>query len=432
MSVKGRRAAPIDPNTVATPSNAITLARICLVPVFVAVLLGPWPEWMGLPGDMEGVKRILAAVVFIVISATDWLDGYLARSRNEVTNFGMFMDPLADKILVAAALIALVELGSLPSWVVIVILSREFIVSGVRMTAAGKGVVIPASWWGKFKTAAQMIAIVLFCVKDSHMAGSISAALQDGLWVASWAVMIVALVLTVVSMLDYIAKSRDLIGLGGRRGADARPCVDCGAANSVSPGAEAHAAVSNAEGTPFKAMLRPQANYSTCSVSGLEDAESSADPANLAASVIERARRRQATLGTAESLTGGLISATLTAVPGASDVVRGSVVSYASGVKASALGVDGSVLASQGAVCEDVAVQMAKGARRVLDVDVAVAVTGIAGPGGAEPGKPVGTVWMGVSTSTGTRAHLFHFKGNRAQVRAATVNAALKVFLREL
>ena len=119
-----------------------------------------------------------------MISCTDWLDGYLARSRNEVTAFGKFMDPLADKILVTAALLALIELGTLPSWVVLIIVAREFIVSGVRMVAANEGVVIAASYQGKFKTVFQMIAIVMFTVKDSHMVGSAGQAFGDGLWVA--------------------------------------------------------------------------------------------------------------------------------------------------------------------------------------------------------------------------------------------------------
>ena len=94
-----------------TPANIVTLARICLVPVFVVVLISPWPQWLGLPQVADDAKSLIAAGIFILISCTDWLDGYLARSRGEVTDFGKFMDPLADKILVAAALLALIELG---------------------------------------------------------------------------------------------------------------------------------------------------------------------------------------------------------------------------------------------------------------------------------------------------------------------------------
>ena len=139
-----------------TPANIVTLIRICLVPVFVVVLLSPWPQWFHLPDLAEHSKSLIAAAIFVLISCTDWLDGYLARSRGEVTDFGKFMDPLADKILVMAALLALIELGSLPSWVALIIVAREFIVSGVRMVAASKGTVISASWYGKFKTVFQI------------------------------------------------------------------------------------------------------------------------------------------------------------------------------------------------------------------------------------------------------------------------------------
>ncbi|MFR2245150.1 MAG: CDP-diacylglycerol--glycerol-3-phosphate 3-phosphatidyltransferase [Eggerthella lenta] len=132
-----------------TPANVVTLLRICLVPVFVVAIISPWPEYFPFWADAEASKPWIAAGIFILLAATDGLDGYLARSRGEVTNFGKFIDPLADKILVAAALLALIELGVLPSWVALVILTREFIVSGIRMVAASQGVVIAASWYGK-------------------------------------------------------------------------------------------------------------------------------------------------------------------------------------------------------------------------------------------------------------------------------------------
>ncbi len=149
-----------------TPANVVTFLRICLVPLFVVALLSPWPEWFGVHDVVsDQTKALVAAGVFVAISCTDWVDGYLARSRGEVTDLGKFLDPLADKILVAAALIALVELRVIPSWPVLVILVREFIVSGIRMLAAAKGVVIAASWYGKAKTVLQIVAIVLFLVK---------------------------------------------------------------------------------------------------------------------------------------------------------------------------------------------------------------------------------------------------------------------------
>ncbi len=331
-----------------TPSNIITITRIVLVPVFVAALLAPWPEWFGDSAFVLGEwKSFVAAGIFVLISCTDWLDGYLARSRNEVTDFGKFMDPLADKILVAAALISLVDLHQLPTWVVLVILAREFIVSGVRMMAASKGVVIAASMLGKFKTVFQMIAIVLFTIKDSHMIGNFSDALSDGLWVVSWIVMLIAIALTIASLIDYLYKARDVIGLGSNDQA------------------------------------------------------------------------------AAESLTGGLIGAAITDVAGSSAVYKGGVVSYTNEVKHSALGVPDEVLASDGAVSEKTALAMADGARAKLGADVAVSVTGIAGPGGEEPGKPVGTVWIGLSTAKGTTAEHHVFEGGREEVRSSTVERAL-------
>ena len=141
----------------------------------------------------------IALVIFIIASLTDWLDGYLARKNNLVTNFGKFMDPLADKLLVCAALIALIELGRIPSWVVIVIISRELIISGFRLVASDNGVVIAASYWGKFKTTFQMIMV---CLMISNI-----PALNAVTTIIMW----IALILTVVSLLDYLLKNKDVM-----------------------------------------------------------------------------------------------------------------------------------------------------------------------------------------------------------------------------
>lgn len=201
--------APKAAESIMTPANIITMVRICLVPVFVVAIIGPWPEWIGF-AELDVYKAWIAAGIFVVISCTDWLDGYLARKRNEVTDFGKFMDPLADKILVTAALLVLIELGALPSWVVLLIVAREFIVSGVRMVAASKGEVIAASWYGKFKTVFQMVAIVLFVVKESPVLHDASESVYLAIYALSWFVMLIALVLTVVSMVDYVSKARHL------------------------------------------------------------------------------------------------------------------------------------------------------------------------------------------------------------------------------
>lgn len=383
-----------------TPANVITLVRICLVPVFVAALLAPWPAWFGLDGFTEATKSLIAAGVFIIISCTDWIDGYLARSRNEVTDFGKFMDPLADKILVAAALLALVELDVLPSWPVLIILAREFIVSGIRMIAASKGEVIAASWYGKAKTVLQIIAIVLFLVKDSLYLPTFASVLDNPLYLVSWLVMIAALVLTVISMLDYLSKARHLLGFAP---ADANT-------HDASGDAAEHPALEEKELEARKEAVRAAV-----------DAK--------AAAVVARAVEHSMQIGTAESLTGGLIAAALTSVAGSSAVVRGGVVSYAYGVKEDVLHVSSTLLAEEGAVNEATARQMATGAAETLGADITVAVTGIAGPGGAEPGKPVGTVWLAVYRNGACEARELHLAGNRELVRLGTVEAALDAFL---
>lgn len=378
---------PTAPDKLWTPANIVTLIRICLVPVFVLAILSPWPEWVGLPGITMEAKCVIAAGIFILISCTDWIDGYLARSRGEVTDFGKFMDPLADKILVTAALIALVELAVLPGWPVLIILAREFIVSGIRMVAASKGTVIAASWYGKAKTVFQIIAIVLFLLKDSLTFTTAAGAFTNPMFVLSWTVMVIALILTVMSMLDYLVKARHLLkGSAGAKTAKA-------AAPSAAP----------TEIAALQKAIDEQARI-----------------------VVEKATAAEATVATAESLTGGLIAAMLTSVPGSSASVRGGIVSYVNEVKAELLGVSEDVLARQGAVDELVALQMARGALRELGSDVSVAVTGIAGPAGAEPGKPVGTVWIGCATAKKTHAACHHFEGGREAVRLQTVLIALR------
>ncbi len=156
------------------------------------------------------------------------------------------------------------------------------------------------------------------------------------------------------------------------------------------------------------------------------------DVYELAAKVIDIARTRGLTIGTAESCTGGLVSGALTAVPGSSEVLLGGIVSYANRVKCGVLGVHEETLKAFGAVSEQTACEMANGARRVLECDVAVSTTGIAGPGGAVPGKPVGTVWVGIASTQACSAEVFYFKGERDEVREQAVVAALKALLRVL
>ena len=175
--------------------NKLTLLRVVLIPVFVVLLL--------LEGGQNHTLRIAALIVFCIASFTDFLDGQIARRNNLVTNFGKFMDPLADKLLVCSALICMIELGQLPSWYVITVIAREFIISGFRLVAADNGIVIAASWWGKFKTTFQMFTVILLIlnIPALHTVTMIIAG--------------IAFVLTLVSLLDYIAKNYKVITEGG-------------------------------------------------------------------------------------------------------------------------------------------------------------------------------------------------------------------------
>ena len=144
-----------------------------------------------------------ALIVFCLASFTDFLDGQIARKQNLVTDFGKFMDPLADKLLVCSALICLIELNQLPAWYVIVIIAREFIISGFRLVAADKGIVIAASWWGKFKTTFQMLTVILL-ILDIPALRLITTIIAG-----------IALVLTIVSLVDYMIKNIRVITEGG-------------------------------------------------------------------------------------------------------------------------------------------------------------------------------------------------------------------------
>lgn len=194
-----------------TTATWVTIARMVLIPVFLVVLLADWPEWLHVAGPIAVLRPWLAAAVFGVLAATDGVDGYLARSRNEVTTFGKFLDPLADKLLVTAALLALVDLDILPSWIALVIIAREFIVSGLRMVASAEGQVIAASWYGKVKTFFQIVAIMLFIVKDSQTIASAGINVVAFAQAVAWTVMGIAVALTVLSMVDYFRHAGDVL-----------------------------------------------------------------------------------------------------------------------------------------------------------------------------------------------------------------------------
>lgn len=173
--------------------NKLTIARMILVPFFVLFILTGWG------GD---ANRYICLAILVVASITDWFDGYLARKNNLVTNFGKFMDPLADKLLVCSALICMIELDRLPAWFVIIIIAREFIISGFRLIAAENGVVIAANYWGKFKTVSQMVMIILLIL---NFGGVFEILTQIFVWIS--------LALTVISLITYIVQNKNVISM---------------------------------------------------------------------------------------------------------------------------------------------------------------------------------------------------------------------------
>ena len=171
--------------------NKLTVMRVILIPFFVAALL--------YDNGSSQTMRIVANVIFIVASLTDLFDGKIARKYNLVTNFGKFMDPLADKLLVCSALIALSDLNRIPAWIVIVIIARDFIISGFRLIAAEKGIVIAAGWWGKIKTTVQMI-MVGFLIADLKV-----------FYIFDQVLIYLALALTLISLGDYLYHNREVL-----------------------------------------------------------------------------------------------------------------------------------------------------------------------------------------------------------------------------
>ncbi len=172
--------------------NKLTVGRMILVPFLVLFLLTGWG------GE---ANRWICLVIFCGASITDWFDGKIARKHNLITNFGKFMDPLADKLLVCSAMICMIELGRLPAWIVVIIIGREFIISGFRLIAAENNVVIAANYWGKFKTASQMVMIILLILDLPQL----SVVTQIFVWLS--------LALTVISLCTYLAENRKVLSM---------------------------------------------------------------------------------------------------------------------------------------------------------------------------------------------------------------------------
>ena len=190
--------------------NKLTIFRIILVPIMVII------PFLGIPGDLLNIpiESLIIIAIFGIASYTDHLDGKIARKNNLVTTFGKFLDPIADKLLVLAALIMLVEQGIIPAWIPIIITAREFIVSGIRMLAAGEGNVIAASWLGKVKTVSQMVAISLAFLSTNTFMQFIEGCLKGGNLVLNILMslgMLISVGTTIYSGVDYFMKSKDIV-----------------------------------------------------------------------------------------------------------------------------------------------------------------------------------------------------------------------------
>ncbi|MEN2776254.1 CDP-diacylglycerol--glycerol-3-phosphate 3-phosphatidyltransferase [Acetivibrio clariflavus] len=197
--------------------NKLTILRIVLIPIFMLIIV-PIPQWLIDLGFLSFIRpqlisvnyfinnygNYVAALIFIIASSTDALDGYIARKTKQVTNFGKFLDPIADKLLVTAALIALVEGGALSTWVAVIIIGREFMITGLRLVAASEGIVIAASNWGKVKTITQMIAIITMLFKNYPIR-----------WLCDFpfdgVIMFLAVIATIYSAYDYIVKNAKVL-----------------------------------------------------------------------------------------------------------------------------------------------------------------------------------------------------------------------------
>lgn len=179
-------------------ANKLTVFRVILIPFFLIFLL---------TNIASPYNNIIALIIFIIASLTDFLDGYIARSRNLVTNFGKFMDPLADKLLVSAALIAFVQMNKLSAWIVIILISREFVISGFRLVASLEGIVIAAGPFGKYKTVSQMIMIIVLIADINN---SFMSYVEQGL-------IYLSLILTIISAVDYISANKHVLLEGSKK-----------------------------------------------------------------------------------------------------------------------------------------------------------------------------------------------------------------------
>jgi CDP-diacylglycerol--glycerol-3-phosphate 3-phosphatidyltransferase len=347
-------------------SNGLTISRLAAIPLLMFVLI------VRFPGHDQ-----LAAALFIVFSFTDTLDGQLARRRGTVSDLGKFLDPLADKLFVLSVLIVLVQEGLVAAWVVVVIFSRELIITILRSVAAGQGRAISAAPLGKTKTVMQMSAVTLLILQRPYGWLVPVADLAVG----------VAIVFTVWSGLDYLWRFRYLLG-------------------------------------PFdSAQLPGRAGPS----GGAPDLDEAAEA--LARELGELLPKRGLTIAVAESCTGGMVGSLITDQPGSSAYFLGGVIAYSDGVKHDHLGVPAALLKRVGAVSAEVAEAMAEGARSRFGTDLAAGVTGISGPGGGSADKPVGLTYVAVASAKGTVSREYRFTGDRRSNRRHAARQTLELLV---
>jgi nicotinamide-nucleotide amidase len=338
--------------------NVLTLSRLAAIPPLMVLLM------VRFPGHDQ-----LAAALFIVFSLTDTLDGEIARRRGTVSDFGKFLDPLADKLFVLSVLIVLVQEGLVAAWVVVVIFSRELIITILRSVAATQGRVISAAPLGKTKTVMQMSAVALLILQRPYPVVVPLADLAVG----------IAIVFTIWSGLDYLWR--------------------------------------------FRHLIPPDRTATSDGAEGAADAS--------ARDLGEALRNGGLTVSVAESCTGGLVGKLITDEPGSSAYFIGGVIAYSDEVKRDELGVTAALLKRVGAVSSEVAAAMADGARSRFGTDLAAGVTGIAGPDSDGSSKPVGLTYIAVASSRGTASHEFRFTGDRWSNRREAASKTLRLLAEE-
>jgi CDP-diacylglycerol--glycerol-3-phosphate 3-phosphatidyltransferase len=342
--------------------NGLTLSRLAAIPVLMVLLL------VRFPGHDQ-----LAAALFIVFSFTDTLDGQIARRHGTISDFGKFLDPLADKLFVLSVLIVLVQEGLVAAWVVVVVFSRELMITILRSVGAAQGRVIAAAPLGKTKTVMQMSAVTLLILQRPY---PLLAPLAD-LAIA------VAIVFTLWSGVDYLWR--------------------------------------------FRHLIRPVSNSRHVAEASLPAGAATLEEfARELASVLARSRM---TVSVAESCTGGLVGSLITDVPGSSAYFLGGLIAYADEVKRDQLSVPAALLKRVGAVSREVAEAMAEGARSRFGSTLSVGVTGIAGPDADGSDKPVGLTYIATASPAGVSSHEFTFAGDRWSNRRQAATNALRLLI---